>query len=475
MSVTNRGLKAGGGCGYGFLVVLAAVAGLTALVGRSNASDIYEAPPGGGGPEFSDTGFSGSGGGLGPWAAHEPCVTTTQYLALPPGDKGPPGLGGWVESPTGFRLPPRLAGHSGVPSTLWAGAGLNQIGTAGPSVRASVNGIGKKGSWVAVGNGASYVRQRDFYLPLNGIDWYHGRICSSLGSWTPDWQGQRWWSNEMMNISGNAGDEDDNDCDVELDPYHTRSFTNTGTGTWTCDDNYLYTLTYSSGDDEFILTRADGHKIVFHDLNVANVAGKLKRIEDAYGNDWAFTYSGSDLDYVVVDVVEGNDHKITYSYFTSGDNDGLLQYVKVYKTTTTTDANLIGQVEYVYHDSSVDDYGLEDDLMKVIVSRKATADGDGTLSISENYYYRYYKGTYDSDTNPGTDHMLRFVLLPENADRLNTAKGDPLTQSNVNLRRTTCRPESGRAGRSGMKITACLLYTSPSPRDRTRSRMPSSA
>ena len=28
---------------------------------------------------------------------------------------------------------------------------------------------------------------------------------------------------------------------------------------------------------------------------------------------------------------------------------------------------------------------------------------------------------------------------------------------------------------SGYKITACLLYTSPSPRDRTRSRMPSSA
>ena len=25
------------------------------------------------------------------------------------------------------------------------------------------------------------------------------------------------------------------------------------------------------------------------------------------------------------------------------------------------------------------------------------------------------------------------------------------------------------------KVTACLLYTSPSPRDRTRSRMPSSA
>ena len=31
------------------------------------------------------------------------------------------------------------------------------------------------------------------------------------------------------------------------------------------------------------------------------------------------------------------------------------------------------------------------------------------------------------------------------------------------------------ADNSGAKIIDCLLYTSPSPRDRTRSRMPSSA
>ena len=34
---------------------------------------------------------------------------------------------------------------------------------------------------------------------------------------------------------------------------------------------------------------------------------------------------------------------------------------------------------------------------------------------------------------------------------------------------------SGLAKRSMSGITTCLLYTSPSPRDRTRSRMPSSA
>ena len=52
-------------------------------------------------------------------------------------------------------------------------------------------------------------------------------LCSS----TPNWQGEGWWSNEMINITGTAGDEDDNDCAVEMDQYYTLNFTNTATGT----------------------------------------------------------------------------------------------------------------------------------------------------------------------------------------------------------------------------------------------------
>ena len=42
------------------------------------------------------------------------------------------------------------------------------------------------------------------------------------------------------------------------------------------------------------------------------------------------------------------------------------------------------------------------------------------------------------------------------------------------MRDTTERPEGVEAGTVKL-VGACLLYTSPSPRDRTRSRMPSSA
>ena len=44
-----------------------------------------------------------------------------------------------------------------------------------------------------------------------------------------------------------------------------------------------------------------------------------------------------------------------------------------------------------------------------------------------------------------------------------------------NLLSGTLKPTSGQVFYRGQDITHCLLYTSPSPRDRTRSRMPSSA
>jgi hypothetical protein len=269
----------------------------------------------------------------------------------------------------------------------WPGPGQNPNATSGPYVSGFVNGDGP--SPIFLGNGASHIDTVDFYLPLNGIDWYHQRVYSTISSSSLTWQGEGWWTNEMMNLSV-AGSEGASDVDIEMDPHKTLSFTYSG-GSWTCDNNFLYVLTFSSGDDEYILMGKNGEKHVFHDSAATN-AGKLKRIEDPYGNDWAFTYSSGQLTDITVDVVEGSDHKITYTYFTSGDNQGQLQYIKVYKTTTTTSANLIGQVEYAYHDSTSDDYGTEDDLMKVTISQKGTSDGDGTLSITGDYYYRYYKG-----------------------------------------------------------------------------------
>ena len=50
-----------------------------------------------------------------------------------------------------------------------------------------------------------------------------------------------------------------------------------------------------------------------------------------------------------------------------------------------------------------------------------------------------------------------------------------ITARQIEAARRALTRHMKRAGRVWIRIFPCLLYTSPSPRDRTRSRMPSSA
>ena len=61
--------------------------------------------------------------------------------------------------------------------------------------------------------------------------------------------------------------------------------------------------------------------------------------------------------------------------------------------------------------------------------------------------------------------------------RLFTPEGDAFAVSvvSVNPNIITQIKSEEVDGYSSIQVTTCLLYTSPSPRDRTRSRMPSSA
>ena len=79
------------------------------------------------------------------------------------------------------------------------------------------------------------------------------------------------------------------------------------------------------------------------------------------------------------------------------------------------------------------------------------------------------KGLYKIDTGIGfLDHMLEQLSKHSLIDLKVKAKGD----THIDLHHTT--EDTGIAIGEALK-KACLLYTSPSPRDRTRSRMPSSA
>ena len=67
------------------------------------------------------------------------------------------------------------------------------------------------------------------------------------------------------------------------------------------------------------------------------------------------------------------------------------------------------------------------------------------------------------------------VTDPANIKRISTVKVDARTVNDVKVSQNGKVCVISREGASNRKNGICLLYTSPSPRDRTRSRMPSSA
>ena len=97
-----------------------------------------------------------------------------------------------------------------------------------------------------------------------------------------------------------------------------------------------------------------------------------------------------------------------------------------------------------------------------------TADGAVWLnadpSFGENYfkspydYWQFWRNTDDADVGK---FMKLFTDLPLS----DIVKYEALDGADINKAKIRLANEA----------TACLLYTSPSPRDRTRSRMPSSA
>ena len=100
---------------------------------------------------------------------------------------------------------------------------------------------------------------------------------------------------------------------------------------------------------------------------------------------------------------------------------------------------LKAQDHTVIGDVHMGDWGLQ---MGHLVSELATEQPDLV------YFDEEYEGDYPSNSPVTMDDLAR--LYPQAS---NKAKGDP----------------------HRMELSSCLLYTSPSPRDRTRSRMPSSA
>ena len=70
------------------------------------------------------------------------------------------------------------------------------------------------------------------------------------------------------------------------------------------------------------------------------------------------------------------------------------------------------------------------------------------------------------------------AFIQENANAYSIAKGSRIESEHLlkTVKAILMNEESGSvASKEAYALSHCLLYTSPSPRDRTRSRMPSSA
>ena len=96
-----------------------------------------------------------------------------------------------------------------------------------------------------------------------------------------------------------------------------------------------------------------------------------------------------------------------------------------------------------------------DDWMRIDTDLPSTPDGSW-LTMMRRVAAFHHKHAFSSEDNNGHDMGYRVALTIEELGELSAAitKGKPSHEAAEEL---------------------CLLYTSPSPRDRTRSRMPSSA
>ena len=70
---------------------------------------------------------------------------------------------------------------------------------------------------------------------------------------------------------------------------------------------------------------------------------------------------------------------------------------------------------------------------------------------------------------------LENIQIPKNQDVISFPDNPISNEGGIAVLKGSLSPKGSVVKTAGIDINTCLLYTSPSPRDRTRSRMPSSA
>jgi len=108
------------------------------------------------------------------------------------------------------------------------------------------------------------------------------------------------------------------------------------------------TLSEDATNKEFIFTDTRGQVFKFFNYDAAIPTakqGQFKSVTDPYGNVWTPTYDGNNR---VTDFVMGSSPSVGYyyTYYTSGENSGQLQYVTLKQGTTN-----LRRIEYQFYGS----------------------------------------------------------------------------------------------------------------------------
>ncbi len=289
-------------------------------------------------------------------------------------------------------------------------------------------------------DGSVFLTHRDLTIPSIGspaVTWSAARRYSQLSSIGDTVQGQEWLHGYMDTLTlatpGSASTSDVTWSGASDDEVF---FSNTASYTYAkSDDSQRLTLAHEhTGDpaDTFRISSSNGHYMVFYDHEHSTTAYRLRlfRIEDESGNRLEITLDSSTgrVDYIT----DPSGHYFRYSYVSGGDNDGKLDYIRVFKSSGTADADLIARIDYTYKasaDGNDSGVGTTGDLIQVDVKTHKTDETGTTFAIQRTVYYRYYK---DADSD-GNDHQLKMVLEREHANRAEDALGNVLTETDANV------------------------------------------
>ena len=136
----------------------------------------------------------------------------------------------------------------------------------------------------------------------------------------------------------------------------------------------------------------------------------------------------------------------------------------------------IGNDPFAIGDEGTNDLGTKFSISRLdyyISSIKLHHDGGTTTNVGDKYILVSNGNTVDELLGEFNIGVLDSITFSVGVDPLYN-HGDP-TLWPANHPLAPKSPEMQWGWAAGYRFVACLLYTSPSPRDRTRSRMPSSA